>query len=194
MHAQSLSRSKSNTTYSARRRRSKRGGSIAEFGAAFLVLVVFIFIPLINACFVAVRYFIATGAITEYVHRLSLTERRSQAVSMLTSDTWWSDFSSKCGVTVTNKKLSVVICGANEGDKLTLNQIQDVPANWLPSGDKGPCVYTIQLDVDVDVAPVYAGGSGCPGITAPLPMKISAHSDWENLSRNPKTKRYFINE
>ena len=183
-----------NTKSGARRRRSKRGGSIAEFGAAFLVLVVFIFIPLVNACFVAVRYFIATGAITEYVHRLSLTERRSQAVSMLTSDTWWSDFSSKCGVTVTNKKLSVVICGANEGDKITLNQTQDVPSTWLPNGDKGPCVYTIQLDVDVDVAPVYAGGAGCPGITSPLPMKISAHSDWENLSRNPKTKRYFINE
>lgn len=194
MCAQSLSRGKSNTRYGALKRRNNRGGSIAEFGAAFLVLVVFIFIPLVNACFVAVRYFIATGAISEYVHRLSLTERRSQAVSMLSSDTWWSDFASKCGVTVTNKKLSVVICGANESDKLTLNQIQDVPANWLPNGDKGPCVYTIQLDVNVDVAPVYAGGAGCPGITAPVPMKISAHSDWENLSRNPKTKRYFINE
>ncbi len=170
------------------------GGTIAEFGAAFLVLVVFIFIPLVNASFVVVRYYLASGALTEYVHRLSLTEKRSQAISMLTTDTWWSDFSANCGITVTNKKLSLVICGADEGDKLTVPQGQDVPDDWLPGGTKGPCIYNIQLEVNVQVAPVYSGGSGLPGINAPVPMQIAAHSNWENLSRNPKTKRFFINE
>lgn len=174
--------------------RSNRGGTIAEFGAAFLVLVVFIFIPLVNASFVAVRYYLATGAINEYVHRLSLTEKRSQAVTMLTTDTWWSDFASKCGVTVTDKKLKLLACGANEGDKLTVNGSDALPDNWLPNGPKGPCVYEVQLDVNVNVAPVYSGGAGVPGITSAVPMTISARSHWENLSRNPKTKRYFINE
>lgn len=176
------------------RTRTRTGATIAEFGAAFIVLVIFIFIPLINAGFVVVRYYLATGALTEYVHRLSLTEKRSQALSMLSTDTWWSDFASNCGVTVTNKQLKVIVCGANESDKLTVTNAQEIPDDWLPEGAKGPCVYTVNMEVDILVSPVFCGSNGIPGITAPVPMNIAAHSHWENLSRDPKTKEFFINE
>lgn len=113
---------------------------------------------------------------------------------MLSTDTWWSDFASNCGVTVTNKQLKVIVCGANESDKLTVTNAQEIPDDWLPEGAKGPCVYTVNMEVDILVSPVFCGSNGIPGITAPVPMNIAAHSHWENLSRDPKTKEFFINE
>lgn len=176
------------------RQRGKRGGTIAEFGTAFVVLVVFFFIPLVNLSFIAVRYFIAQGLIQEYVHRLAQVEKRSDAYSMLSSDTWWKDFCDRCGVTVSSHVLKLQVCGANSGEKISVNSGAPVSTQWLPGGSKGPCVYTMDLLVDVNVPPIYSGGPSVPGITSPLPLQIAAHSNWENLSRNPVTTEYFINE
>lgn len=176
------------------RLRKKSGATLTEFGASFVILVIFLFIPLVNLSFIFVRYFAASAAIAEYTHRLSLAEKRSAALSMLSTDTWWSQFADRWGVNVTNKRLSLVICGASEADKLTVNGAADVPADWLPGGTRGPCIYTVNLEVDVEISPVFSGGTGVPGITSAVPMKITGHSNWENLSRDPKTTRFFINE
>lgn len=174
--------------------RGKRGGAIAEFGTAFVVLVIFFFVPLVNLSFIAVRYFIAQGLIQEYVHRLAQTEKRSESYTMLSNDTWWKDFCDRCGVTVSNHTLKLVVCGAGTSEKVILASGAPVTSQWLPGGSKAPCVYTMDLVVDVQVPPVYNGGPAVPGITSPLPLKIEGHSNWENLSRNPVTTEYFINE
>lgn len=176
------------------RKRSQSGGAIAEFGAAFVVLVIFFFVPLVNLGFIGVRYFIAQGLIQEYVHRLSLAEKRSEAYASLATDSWWKDFCDRCGVTVAGRELSMVVCGANGTDKIAVAGGSPISSQWLPGGSKGPCIYTFDLVVDVEIPPIYTGGPAVPGITAPIPLKIQAHSNWENLSRNPVSTEYFINE
>ncbi|MBX9568129.1 MAG: hypothetical protein K2X77_04500 [Candidatus Obscuribacterales bacterium] len=179
---------------STSKKRGQRGGAIAEFGTAFVVLVIFFFVPLVNLSFIAVKYFIAQGLIQEYVHRLAETEKRSEAYTMLSTDDWWKDFCDRCGVTVSGHELKLVVCGATGSDKITLSSGAPVTSQWLPGGSKAPCIYTLDLVVDVLIPPIYSGGPAVPGITSPLPLKIEGHSNWENLSRNPVTSGYFINE
>lgn len=174
--------------------RNQRGNALSEFAPALIVFVCFVMIPLIDIAFVPVRYFIAAGVVNECTHRLSLAEKRSESYEIL-AEGWWKDFLSKSGVNLrAEPKLKLVICGKNEGDKITLNEGQAVPSNWLPNGDKGPCVYSMELSVETDIHPLFLGSSGLPGFTSPIPIKICSRSNWENFGRNPENNAYYINE
>lgn len=191
-------KSNSNILYNKHNRRLKRkalGAALSEFAAAFLVLVVFLFIPLVNMSFVAVRFFIADGAVKEFAHRLSLCEKRSDAYESLSSDSWWREFCAKCGVEMSEPKLSLLVCSADGAEKIILGSGQQVPAAWLPGGAKAPCIYSLDLSVDLMIQPVYNGG-GPPvaGLTQAIPFTLNGKSNWENLSVNPASKHYFINE
>ena len=174
--------------------RTKRGAALTEFAAAFVVLVVFFFIPLVNMSFIGVRFFIAQGAVQEFVHRLALAEKRSDSYNSLASDSWWSNFCKNCGLQIGSSKLDMIVAATNSTDKLRLAQGQAVPTEFLPGGAKAPCIYTYELTVDISIPPIYNNGPSVPGITTPIPLKLSARSEWENLSRNPATTGYYINE
>jgi hypothetical protein len=176
------------------KKRSKRGAALTEFAAAFMVLVVFFFVPLVNLSFIGVRFFITQGAVQEFAHRLALAEKRSDSYATLASDTWWSDFSSKCGVNVTAKNLDLLV-NAADGSQTRLHSGQHVPTTLLPGGAKAPCIYTYDLSVTISVPPIYSGGGpAIPGLFAPLTFNFDGRSAWENLSRDPATTEYFINE
>lgn len=174
--------------------RKAKGAALAEFTAAFLVFVVFFFIPLVNLSFIGVRYLIAQGAVQEFAHRLALAEKRSDAYATLSSDSWWSDFCNKCGVEVSGKNLDLLICGADSSQKVRLHAGQPVSSDWLPGGSHSPCIYTLDLSVNLSIPPIYQAGPAIPGLTAPIPFRLDGRSAWENMSRNPITSEYFINE
>jgi hypothetical protein len=177
-----------------RTERQAEGAALTEFTAAFVVFVVFFFIPLVNLSFIAVRYLMAQGAVQEFAHRLALAEKRSDSYTTLSSDSRWSDFCNRCGVSVTGRKLDLLICAADGSSQLRLQSGQSVPSPWLPGGSKSPCIYTYDLAVGISIPPIYSGGPAIPGITAPVSFQIDGHSAWENLSRDPITSEYFINE
>ena len=174
-------------------------GQIAEFAPALIVFVCFILAPLVDIGILPVRYFIANGVVTEYTHTLSLAESRKKAHDMLVAnsgeDYWWKDFLTNCGMTVHEPKLKLIVCGANASDKIELAANQLVPEEYLPGGSKGPCVYSMDLVVDIDIPPLYNGGSsGLPGFTSPITMKFESRSNWENLGRNPVSREFYLNE
>jgi hypothetical protein len=174
--------------------RTERGAALTEFTAAFVVLVIFFFIPLVNMSFIGVRFFIAQGAVQEFVHRLALAEKRSDSYNTMSSDSWWSDFSKNCGLQIGSTKLDMIVSATNTADQVRLAQGQPVPPEYLPGGAKAPCIYTYELSVDINIPPIYAGGPSIPGITTPIPLKLAGRSAWENLSRDPATTEYYINE
>ncbi|MBX9689633.1 MAG: hypothetical protein K2X27_23180 [Candidatus Obscuribacterales bacterium] len=171
-----------------------KGAALIEFAAAFLLLVVFFFIPLVNLSFIALRYFIAEGAIQEFAHRLALTDKRSESYANLAGDSFWSDFCRGSGIEVNSSKLELVICGANSGEELRLQEGERVPDEWLPGGSKAPCIYTYDLSARITIPAIYNGGPPIPAVSAPLQIKIDGRSAFENLSRNPASTEYFINE
>lgn len=176
------------------KRRQPTGTAIAEFGAAFVVLVVFFFIPLVNISFIGVRVLIVQGAMQDFVHRLAMSDKRSDSYSMLSTDTWWSDVCNRCGIATSNKQLKLTVCDKN-GAKSIWQSTQSIPTNLLPGGTSAPCIYTYQLTANTEIPPVYGGGGpSIPGLTAPVTFTLEAHSNWENLSQNPATQEFYINE
>lgn len=176
------------------KRRTTQGAALTEFTAAFVVLVIFFFVPLVNLSFIGVRFFIAQGAAQEFVHRLALAEKRSDSYNTLSTDSWWSDFCRNCGLQIGSSKLAMLVSATNTSDQLRLAQGQPVPTDFLPGGAKAPCIYTYELTVEVNIPAIYTGGPAVPGITTPIPVKLAARSAWENLSRDPATTEYYVNE
>jgi hypothetical protein len=171
----------------------RKGAVLAEFGPAMVVFVCFLIVPLIDISFIPVRYFIAQGVINNTAQRLCLAEKRSEA-NTLAHGTWWTHFLTTCGVDVNPKPVKLIVCGKNDADKLVLEPGQQVPDEWLPQGEKGPCVYLIELTVDAAIPPLYKYNAGLPGFTGPIHVTMSGRANWENLGRNPETKKYYINE
>jgi hypothetical protein len=178
----------------SRRRRSQRGSAIAEFGGALLIFVCFFLMPVIDISFIPVRYLITNGIVNEVSHRLCLMEKRSGAYNLLTTDEWWRSFLNKCGVTVHEPTLSLIICGQDPTEKIIVNQGETIPSNWLPGGNKGPCIYSLELSLIADVPPLVHGSAGLPGFTSPLEIGFKSRSQWESLGRDPQTGEFYINE
>ncbi len=176
------------------RRRNNHGHAISEFGASMAVFICLVLAPLIDLSFIPVRYLVAQGVVVELTHRLALTERRTDAYTLLDTDLWWKVFLDNCGVTVHNPKLRLIACGQNSSQMTTVNNAdEDLTAEWLPEGSKGPCVYSLELSADCDLPPLFSLGVGIPGFTGPVTIPIKARSQWENLGRDPQTGNYYIN-
>lgn len=177
-----------------RKDRGESGSTITEFGPALIVLVCFIFLPLLNIAFLPVFSLATTGALNEFTHRLSLAEKRSDAYFQLHHDSGWRDFLGRWGVRVHDPKLKLIICGKNEGDKCIVTESQNIPSSWLPDGDKGPCVYSLELSVKADLPPLCRACAGLPGFTGPITTTFHSRSQWENFGRDPATGQFYINE
>lgn len=168
-------------------------GTMAEFGPAMIVFVCFIMTPLIDVSAIPVRYLIAQGVLAETAQKLALAESRTEAVA-IAENGQWRNILRGCGVTVTPQPLKLIVCGKEEADRIVLNPGEPVPPQYLPAGVKAPCIYSMELSVIAALPPLYNGTSGLPGFTAPINVNLSARSNWENMGRDPGTRRYFINE
>lgn len=166
---------------------------MAEFGAAMVVFVCFVILPIIDISAIPVRYLITQGVLNELVQRVALAESRSEAVEMV-NDNKWKQFLQACGVEVTAEPLKLVVIAANGTEKTVLAPASAVNNQWLPGGVKAPCVYSLELGIDAALSPLCKGSSGLPGFTSPVHVKLNSRAHWENLGRNPATHKYFINE
>lgn len=172
--------------------RRKKGQAIVEFGPAMVLFVCCFLAPMIDVSFIPVRYFITQGVLNETAHRLCLAEKRTDAKS-IAENGWWTGFLHNCGVTVHPEPLRVMVCG-NDGNVVAYNAAEPIPSPYLPGGAKSPCVYAMELNVKADISPLFHGSTGLPGFTAPVSMNMSGRSNWENLSRDPATRKFYINE
>jgi hypothetical protein len=175
----------------------RSGGSISEFGAVLAILVCLILIPLFSISFVPIRYYMAQGAVSELVTRLAHSEKRSDAYKTLKDDSSWKDILASCGVRELGTKLVLVATTANGGSKnIVVAEGASIPKEWLPNGSMAPCIYSLHLECDCAVAPLFGGSGAITGIDAPVMLKVSSSAHWANLSRDPKspTLAFYVDE
>ncbi len=197
----------------ARQRREQgntQGQQIPEFAGALVLLFFFFFIPLIDLGVLPVRWFLSQELIQTYARQLSLCETYSQALTKLNAD---PSLESKLirlgGVQPKNIRCRLIASTVRDEPvkRYYLETPKTLPAEWLPNGKRAPLDYAIEVQVDVQVSPVFlirlpgSATSGddksaakIPGLSAPVPLTMSASANWENLARDPVTKDYFINE
>jgi len=173
--------------------RNQRGEMIVEFASALTILIICFFIPLLNLTAVPVRYLIGVGMISDLTHKLSLAESRTQAISLASDLTSYQEFAKKFGISIGECNLSM-ICRNKASETIVLPEKKPVPAAWLPGGAKGPCIYLLQTKTELAISPLVCGSPKVPGVTAPLKLTFVANSPWENLSCDPSTRLFYLNE
>lgn len=169
--------------YSSRR----QAGSIAEFGVAIMVLICFVLLPLLNLSFIPVRYVMCEGIMSELTRRLAHSDKFSEAQTIMAKDQWWKNVLATCGVTTKGETLRMVVT-TSDGTKAITSEGGKLPDEWLPGGANGPCIYSLEVKADCTIAALYQGPF------PPVNMTIRSHSQWENLSKDPESLKYFINE
>ncbi len=184
------------------RPRTSHGSQLSEFAAALVLLVVFIFVPLLDLAIVPIRWMMAQELINSYVRSLALCETVSHSFQQLEADPSLRTRLLKLGgVGVQSINLHLRILrtfrGSGNDESLVVSQPRRIPKQWLPDGAYAPCVYLLEIDVQSLISPAIlmpGGGTSIPGLTAPIPVLIKASHEWTNLGRDPRSEQYFINE
>jgi hypothetical protein len=180
-------------------RPSQNGSQIAEFGAAVVFLATIILIPLVDLVIVPIRWMMAQDAVNSYARKYALCETLNQSWRMMQSEPSLSTrLNSLGGVTVESTDMHLKVSPIAPGSGVLLVDVPgQVPSEWLPDGVKAPCVYALELTVNMTIAPAIlfrSSGKPVPGLTAPFPVVMTASHEWENLGRNPSTGEYYLNE
>lgn len=165
-------------------------------------MVVFVLIPMLDFVVVPVRWMMAQEIVNNYARKLAMCETLSQSYATMEADPSLKVLLQNIGgVGVKSIDLHVRISRTStlksETESYIVNQPGRIPAAWLPSADSQSRLFSLELTVHSNMSPaILLSGINLPipGITAPIPMIVTASHEWGNLGRNPRTGNYFINE
>lgn len=174
-------------------RSRSQNGNFYEFAAALIVLISFIVVPLLTIGFIPMRFMLSHGVMSDLTYRLSHCESRTDAYTLLNKDKRWKDLLSKFGVTVSGEQLSLIATTSDGGARVVVQQGQQLSPEWLPGGAQGSLIYSLELRAQCSIAPLFHGNAAVPGLTQPVTLVLSTRSQWENVSRDPKSASFFIN-
>jgi hypothetical protein len=167
----------------------KQTGSITEFGAALVLFVGFILVPLISLSSIPGRYLLCQGVLNDFAIQLSHCEKPSEAQALVQKASWKSRLSA-AGIKVTNERLALVAVTSDGTKQISQQPGQAWPKEWLPdsANPQDPFVYSLKLSCTCQIA--------IPGVASPLSLPLVGISHWENLARDPKSTNlvYFIEE
>lgn len=182
-------------------RRTQTGSQISEFGVGLIILIL-ILIPLLDFVVVPVRWMMAQEIVNNYARKLAMCETLSQSYATMEADPSLKVLLQNIGgVDVKSIDMHVRISRTStletKAESYIVSQPGRIPAAWLPGVDNQPRLFSLELSVHSNMYPtVLMPGFilSVPGITAPIPMVVTASHEWGNLGRNPRTGNYFINE
>lgn len=184
------------------RRRTQSGSQISEFGVGLIILVVFILIPMLDFVVVPLRWMMAQEMVNNYARKLAMCETLSQSYATMHADPSLKDLLQHIGgvdvkLIDMHLRISRLSTLKTQTESYIVNQPGRIPAAWLPVADNQNRLFSLELTVHSYMHPaVLLPGLPLriPGITAPIPMLVTASHEWGNLGRNPRTGNYFINE
>ncbi len=179
--------------------RSASGVAVSEFGAAAVMLITCIILPLINMAIIPVRFAMGKSIVSTQARNLSKSETYSEALARNNIEaSKWAALQAVGGITVKNSELSLTVASTDGSASRTYSKPRSIPPNLLPKGRDCRYLYVLDLIVSVDIAPLVTVSSypqaRIPGLTGPVPICFHEISVWENLSRDPVTGEFFINQ
>jgi hypothetical protein len=182
--------------------RSHAGSQMTEFSAALIILIGFVIVPLLDLTIIPVRWMMAQEIVNDYARKLAFCETFRQSHRTMDADPSLSTRLQRLGG-VSVKSLSLhlriqrIFKYAHPEEYLIVEDPGAIPAAWLPDGAKSPCAYSLEVDVRSLMAPAIMfpeRGTAIPGLTAPVPLLVTASHAWENFGRDPATGKFFLNE
>jgi hypothetical protein len=183
--------------------RKASGSQLAEFAPALMVLVGVVFLPLLDLTIIPIRWMLAQNLINDYSRQLALCETFGQSQEKMSAEpSLATRLQSLGGISTRSMDLRLKVSRLAKGGAADQSYIArlpgEIPREWLPNGSNAPCSYTLELQIDSLMSPAILlptwGLSPVPGLTAPIPLLITASHEWENLGRDPRNKEFFFNE
>lgn len=191
-------------TYTAKRRfnRTESGSVLTDFSAALILLIIFIFVPLIDLTIVPIRWMLAQELVNDYARKLSLCETFSESRKRMDADpSLRTRLRNLGGVTTDSINLRLRITRIfrypHAEESFLAEEPGQVPAAWLPNGANAPCSYQLEVNVKSQMSPAIllpVPGISIPGLTKPVPLLISASHEWANCNPDPAADTFFLNE
>jgi hypothetical protein len=172
------------------------GANQMEFAAVFAVLILFIVMPLINLAAIPIRMAFANAAVKDTVHKLALSSKFSQAISTLFGGTLLkARLDSITGVSLATQKLTLISINS-KGAETPFGGPGTISKNCLPDGESGPYRYNLELACEMDISPLFTMEhmGDIPGLTGPFRAHFREVYAWENLSKDPSTQQFYLNE
>lgn len=177
-----------------RQPRSRTGAYLAEFPCVLMILIFGIFLPMLNAIAIPIRWLFAHYAIATDVQALARCEKMSAAQQHMKKHQDLRNALMKFGgIDVKETRLSLVV--TRQSEELTVVLPDRVPDGWLPQHNSG--LYFLQLTTVVEVSPLAATdvcGMRIAGLNAPVTFTISSRSNWENLGKDVLTNEFYFDE
>jgi hypothetical protein len=184
--------------YSACRRKPVGAAQISEFGAAVFLLVGCIVLPLLNLSIIPVRFAMGKSIIATEARTLAKSESFSEALKRNSEVAdRWAQLQAIGGITVKDSALSLTIDSTKSKRSMICTAPRMIPPSFLPEGSESPCVYLLNLNVDVEISPLLTvawQNWNVPGLTGPLPIRFHESSAWENLGRVPLRGYFYVNQ
>ena len=171
---------------------------VTEFGAALFLLLGCIVLALLNMAIIPVRYGMGKSIVTAEVRRLARSESFGEALASVTAETSkWQQLNAIGGIDVKETELSMTVESTKTKRVEIFRAPKTIPARLLPDGSDCPCVYLLDLKVDVAIHPLVSvswTNIHIPGLTGPIPIRFHEVAAWENLTRDPVTSDFFMNQ
>ncbi len=185
-----------------RRRRRSVGSQIVEFAAALTILVLVVFVPFLDLTILPVRWKLAQEIVDGYMRKLALCETFSESFRTVEQDPSLATKLVRLGGVSYESinlrmRISRIFNSPHPEESISIGKPGGIPPEWLPDGKKSPCMYSLELEVRTLISPAIMmpnRGVSIPGLTIPVPITIRASRTWENLGRNPVTRKFFLNE
>ncbi len=174
--------------------RNEKGTAITEFAGSLVIFICFAFIPFVDMAFVPARYLLVSTYLENVVHHMALSEKRSDALFYLKNGSNFRAFVNTLGVNLHSADANLVVCDDSGATRSVIPGSTPVPDNMLPNSTNKPLVYTLELNVVADVPPLFGQAGSIPGFNKAIIFNFKNRYDWENLSPDPQSGTYFINE
>ncbi len=181
------------------RQRDKGSANITEFGATLWLLMGCIVLPLLNLAVVPLRFGLGKSIVANEVRHLAQCETFSEArKGVSTESAAITALKNIGGIEVKSMHLSLY--AQSERDKTKVHSIDEphkMPPTWLPNGMESPCLYLLDLKLDVCIYPLISSPYPhfrIPGLSGPIPIQFHEVSSWENLGCDPVTGEYCLNQ
>jgi hypothetical protein len=159
-----------------------------------MILIFGIFLPMLNAVAIPIRWMFAHYAIATDVQALARSEKLSDAHDQLKKHQDMRNALMRFGgIKVKESRLSLVV--VKPDDELNITYPNRIPDGWLPQ--QNGCVHYLQLATLVEISPLAATevfGMSITGLNAPVTIRISSRCNWENLGKDVLTNEFYLNE
>lgn len=179
-------------------RSAKGSAQLSEFGAAIFLLFSCVVIPLIDLSIIPVRLGLGKSIVNHRVHQLAQSECLSEAFKSFQECEFQTCLTKIGGFNAKSTELALIATSVRNPDQsMKVSRPGALPSDWLPGGIKGPCLYRLDLTVDVEIEPLITArlpGLQIPGLTRPIPFRLQEGSSWENLGCDPSSGEFFVNK